>query len=69
VVLQVKVDPKKLNDFVQETMPDHRGRRSPGKEVQPLNEDRIEVAAASSQNWDGICLFVPGPETPVNNEL
>ncbi len=37
VVLQVKVDPKKLNEFVQETMPDHRHRTAPREEVQPLN--------------------------------
>jgi hypothetical protein len=69
VVLQVKVDPKKLNDFVQETMPDHRGHHVHGDEVQPLNNDKIEVAAATSQSWDGICLFAQEAETPVNNEL
>jgi hypothetical protein len=69
VVLQVKVDPKKLNDFVQETMPDHRGHRGPGEEAQPLNNDKIEVATATSQSWDGICLFAQEAETPVNNEL
>jgi hypothetical protein len=69
VVLQVKVDPKKLNDFVEQTMPDNRGRHTHGEEVPPLNDDKIEVAAATSQNWDGICLFAQEPETPVNNEL
>jgi hypothetical protein len=69
VVLQVKVDPKKLNDFVQETMPDHRGHRGSGEAAQPLNEDKIEVAAATSQNWDGICLYAQEPETSMNNEL
>jgi hypothetical protein len=69
VVLQVKVDPKKLNDFVEETMPDHRDRRGPGEKAQPLNEDKIEVAAATSQNWDGICLFAQEPEAQVNSDL
>src|SRR5579864_4695046 len=43
VVLQVKVDPKKLNEFVQETMPDHRHRTAPGEEVEPLNVDPLNV--------------------------
>lgn len=74
VVLQVKVDPKKLNDFVQETMPDHRHRTAPREEVQPLNvdplnNDKTEMAAATAANWNGICLFAQEPEPPVNNEL
>ncbi|HLK52521.1 MAG TPA: hypothetical protein VKU42_03645, partial [Candidatus Angelobacter sp.] len=78
VVLQVKVDPKKLNEFVQETMPDHRHRTAPGEEVQPLNvdplnvdplnKDKTEMAAATPQNWDGVCLFGQEAETPANND-
>jgi hypothetical protein len=67
VVLQVKVDPKKLNHFIDETMPDnrhHHSHPSPGHEVQPPVEDNIEVAASNAQSWDGICLFSQeGPET------
>jgi hypothetical protein len=59
VVLQVKVDPKKLNDFVEETNAGHRrNRQLPREEPQPQNDDRVEVAAASLQSWDGVCLFL-----------
>ena len=59
VVLQVKVDPKKLNHFIDETMIDkrHHGHSSPEQEVQPRSPDDVEVAASNSQSWDGICLF------------
>lgn len=70
VVIQVKVNPKRLNEFVQETMPDHRHRAQPGEEVQPIyNNDKTEMAAAPTPNWDGVCLFAQEPEPPVNNEL
>jgi hypothetical protein len=59
VVLQVKVDPKKLNDFIEETNGGHhRNRPMPREEAAPQSEDRVEVAAANPQSWDGICLFV-----------
>jgi hypothetical protein len=59
VVLQVKVDPKKLNDFIEETNAGHhRNRPMPREETAPQNEDRVELAAASPQSWDGICLFL-----------
>ena len=60
VVLQVKVDPKKLNDFIEETSAGHhRNRRA------PQSEDRVELAAASPQSWDGICLFLHDDAQPV----
>lgn len=66
VVLQVKVDPKKLNDFIEETSPGHhRNRPMPREETLPQNEDRVEVAAATSQSWDGICLFQQEDPQPV----
>jgi hypothetical protein len=59
VVLQVKVDPKKLNDFIEETNAGHhRDRPTPREETVPQSEDRVELAAASPQSWDGICLFL-----------
>jgi len=59
VVLQVKVDPRKLNDFMEETSAGHhRNRPVPREETAPQGEDRVELAAASPQSWDGICLFL-----------
>ena len=58
VVLQVKVDPKKLNDFIEETNGGHhRNRPIPHEEAAPQSDDRAEMAAVSPQGWDGICLF------------
>ena len=58
VVLQVKVDPKKLNDFIEETNGGHhRNRPIPHEEAAPQSDDRAEMAAVSPQSWDGICLF------------
>jgi hypothetical protein len=59
VVLQVKVDPKKLNDFIEETNGGHhRNRPTPREQTVPQNEDGIELAAATSQSWNGVCLFL-----------
>ena len=59
VVIQVKVDSKKLDEFIQETNGGHhRNRQAPREETAPQSEDRVEVAAASPQSWDGICLFL-----------
>lgn len=65
VVLQVKVDPKKLNDFVEETSAGHH-RNSPvlREEVAPQSEDRVELAASTSPDWEGICLFVTEDAQP-----
>jgi len=66
VVLQVKVDPKKLNDFVEETNAGHhRNRPTPREETAPQSEDRVELAAATSPDWDGICLFAQDDAQPV----
>jgi hypothetical protein len=55
VVLQVKVDPEKLNDFVRTAgAGHHRGEAAPAKDAQPV----VEAAMPRSpQEWDGICLF------------
>jgi hypothetical protein len=59
VVLQVKVDPKKLNDFIEETNAGHhRSRPMPREETAPQSDPKVELADVSAQSWDGICLFV-----------
>ncbi|MGC2743374.1 MAG: hypothetical protein WA672_09310 [Candidatus Angelobacter sp.] len=59
VVLQVKVEPKKLNDFIEETSAGHhRNQPMPREENAPQNDDKIELATATSQSWDGVCLFL-----------
>jgi hypothetical protein len=59
VVLQVKVDPKKLNDFIEEANAGHhRNHTMPREQTLPHSEDRVDLADANSQSWDGVCLFV-----------
>jgi len=66
VVLQVKVDPKKLNNFIEETNAGHhRNRQTPREETAPQSENRVELAAATSPDWDGICLFAQDDAQPV----
>jgi hypothetical protein len=59
VVLQVKVDPKKLNDFIEETGvgSHHRNHQTPREETRPHADDPVEIAS-TLQNWDGVCLFL-----------
>ena len=58
VVLQVKVETKKLTDFIQEASAGrHHDRPVPREEV-PQNDEMVELAAAAPQNWDGACLFL-----------
>jgi hypothetical protein len=59
VVIQVKVNPEKLQAFLEETGAGrrHRDKEVPRDEVQPPSEEKIEVAAATAQNWDGVCLL------------
>jgi hypothetical protein len=67
VVLQVKVDPKKLNDFIDETTPDKRHHRHSS----PQEDDQgpaasVELAQGDSPRWDGICLFSQdGPQPAI----
>jgi hypothetical protein len=66
VVLQVKVDPKKLNGFIEETNAGHhRNRPTQREETAPQSENRVELAAATSESWDGICLFLQEDPLPV----
>ncbi|HET9166120.1 MAG TPA: hypothetical protein VFP11_08990 [Candidatus Angelobacter sp.] len=65
VVLQVKVDPKKLNDFIEETNAGHhRNRPLPREETTPQTDETVELAVANSQSWDGVCLFVQDDAQP-----
>jgi hypothetical protein len=66
VVLQVKVDPTKLNDFIQETRhgTSHRRRTDRPEQTEPRNDATIELASAPSQGWDGVCLFLPDDAKP-----
>jgi hypothetical protein len=66
IVLQVKVDPTKLDEFIEETSPGghHRDRPAPREKTQPQNDDRVEVAASPSQSWDGVCLFLQEDSQP-----
>ncbi|MGC2696820.1 MAG: hypothetical protein WA738_13625 [Candidatus Angelobacter sp.] len=59
VVVQVKVNPAKLEGFIQEAGLGHRhhDQINPREDL-PLEEDgqKIEVAVSSEQGWDGFCL-------------
>jgi hypothetical protein len=65
VVLQVKVDPKKLNDVIAGTTAGHH-RNLPATRVESApSEDGVELAMVGPQSWDGICLFVQDDPPPV----
>ena len=64
VVLQVKVDPQKLNDFIEETSAGHHRNHPTTREETAPSEDRVELATATSQSWDGVCLFVQDDPQP-----
>jgi hypothetical protein len=66
IVLQVKVDPRKLDEFIEETSSGghHRNRPVPREETQPQNDDSVEVAASTPQSWDGVCLFLQKDPQP-----
>jgi hypothetical protein len=65
VVLQVKVDPKKLNDFIEETSAGHHRNRPTLHEETAPRQDGVELAMIGPQSWDGICLFVEDDPPPV----
>lgn len=57
VVIQVKVDPNKLDEFIHEAgVGRHRDREAPHEEIKPADEGAVEVAASTGQQWDGVCL-------------
>ena len=58
VVIQVKVNPDRLNDFVREAGLGRRRQNRPHDEQPGLrDEEQTEVAAAAPQGWDGVCLM------------
>jgi len=70
VVVQVKVDPNKLDAFIEETSAGrHHDRPTPREEVQPQADEKVEVASAPAfQNWDGICLFAQDDAQPMTQQ-
>jgi hypothetical protein len=69
VVLQVKVDPAKLADFVKDTNASHEHRNpSAPHQMQPkteLQDANVKLASATPSSWDGICLYAQEPEAPL----
>lgn len=63
VVIQVKVDPNKLSDFVNEASAghSHRNRPAPAEKMQPTQDQPVDLAADTASSWDGICLSVEEP--------
>src|ERR1051326_5070820 len=59
VVVQVKVNSKKLGEFIQNASAgrDHHVIPAPREETKPGSDDRIELADSSAQSWNGVCLF------------
>jgi hypothetical protein len=70
VVIQVKVDPNKLSDFVNEASAGHgrHNQPAPTEKMQPSQDETIELAANTPSSWDGICLSLQEPEQTINNE-
>ena len=70
VVIQVKVDPNKLSDFVNEASAGHgrHNQPAPAEKMQPAPDETVELAAVTPSRWDGICLSIQEPAQPINNE-
>jgi hypothetical protein len=65
VVIQVKVNPDKLQEFVREAgVGRHHEREMPREEIKPADEEQVELAAASAQGWDGVCLLAEESSDP-----
>jgi hypothetical protein len=56
VVIQVKVDPNKLDEFIREAGVG-KHHQEPRREMEPASEGTVEVADLSAQSWDGVCLL------------
>ena len=67
VVLQVKVDPQRLNDVVQEASAGRHRREPAMRQEDSKSATDAEQPVGLPQNWDGICLIseaeYPGVET------
>jgi hypothetical protein len=65
VVIQVKINPDKLSDFVKEASSSHGGRNRPAHD-EPMQADNVELASLETHAapWDGICLLTKeaGPQ-------
>ena len=68
VVIQVKMDPAKLADFVKENSAGHTHRHSsaPAEKTQPIPDTQVELTAdaPTPEVWDGVCLSAQEPEVP-----
>jgi len=64
VVLQVKVNPEKLNEFVREASGGSPHRGDPGLGANPMEEHKVEAEASAEQSWGGVCLPVAELDTP-----
>ena len=58
VVIQVKVDPNKLDEFVREAGAGrHHDQVKPREELTPSDEMVVVADSSGAQSWDGICLL------------
>jgi len=64
VVLQVKVNPEKLNEFVREASGGSPHRGDPGLGANPMEEHKVEAEASAEQSWSGVCLPVAELDPP-----
>ena len=64
VVLQVKVNPEKLNEFVREASGGSPHRGHPDREAKLMEEHKVEAEASAEQSWGGVCLLVAELDTP-----
>jgi hypothetical protein len=74
VVIQVKLNPDKLTDFVNDasTGHGHRNQPAPAEKIQPSQADSMELASPAKTNsadsWDGICLLTQVTEQQDSSE-
>jgi hypothetical protein len=57
VVFEIKMDPERFSEFARETTGGRKHRHSGSDDSEPPQEQRAEVAAATPQNWNGVCLL------------
>ncbi|HET9839796.1 MAG TPA: hypothetical protein VFR84_16335 [Candidatus Angelobacter sp.] len=56
VVLQVKMDPRKFTDFVEEATAGHNHHNHP-RPAETQGEPRVEALSPAQPSWDGMCLM------------
>jgi hypothetical protein len=64
VVLQVKMDPRKFTDFVQEATAGHN-HHDPPAPAEMQAKPQVEAESLVSESWEGTCLLVDVP-TPIS---